>query len=56
MSMLAMSNSSMDLFHCQQRIQNDTTSTFQVIHQAQQDHANDNLIHHIPTFYGKPEL
>ena len=42
--------------HCQQRMQNDTTNTFQVIDQSQCDHANDSLIGDVPAFDGNPEL
>ena len=54
--MTAMNNLLIDLLHCQKRTQKETTHTWQVIHQSQQDHVNDCLLNDIPTFDGKPEL
>ena len=54
-SMIAMSNSLIDLLKCQQRVQNNTIHVFQVIHQSQWDCTNDSLSYDIPTFDGKPE-
>ena len=51
-----MNNSLVDLFHCQQKVQNDTIHTLQAIQQSQRNNANDSLIDDIPTFYGKAEL
>ena len=51
-----MYNSLINLFHCQQRTQDDTIHALQVVHQSQRVHANDSLIHYIPTSDGKPEF
>ena len=50
-----MNSSLIDLLHCQQKTQDDTTCTLQIIHQSQRDHTNDSLFDDIPTFNGKPK-
>ena len=45
-----MNNSLTDLLHCQQKTQDDSAHTLQVIHQSQNDHANYSPINDIPTF------
>ena len=54
--MIAMHNSLTDLLHFQQRMQNDTAHALYVIHQLQQDHANQSLTNDTSTFDGKLEL
>ena len=51
-----MNNSVIDLLHCQQRMQSDTTHVLQINHQSKQEHVNDPVIDDIPTFDGKPVL
>ena len=54
--MTAMNNLLINMLHCQQQIQNDTTHVLLALHQSQRDNANNLLINDIPTFDGKPWL
>ena len=51
--MITKKNSLIYLLRCQQRMENYTTCALEVIHQSQQDYANDSIIDDTPTFDGK---
>ena len=51
-----MNNLLIDLLHGQQKTQNDTKPSIQVLHQSQKDYSYDSLIDDIHTFSCKPEL